>query len=109
MEEYTLNIEYRERNSKEILNKEIYVDLKKYRESYEEDALHLQKQYTEKQVENEIQPLKKEFLTDLINKNLNNNAKLYNPDIDSLIDELDDYISDMDSEVNDYVSEDDEY
>lgn len=105
VEEYELEIEYREKKSEELKNKVIYVDLEKYRESYADEVFHLQQQYDKSLIENYIQPLKKEFLVTLISKNLNDTEKLYSPSIDSIIDDIDTYITDIDMDI----SEDDEY
>ncbi|WP_102400950.1 hypothetical protein [Haloimpatiens massiliensis] len=104
MKEFELTIEYLKKGSDEIYEKEIYVDLDDYIESYSEDSFHLQQQYSIKKVEKEIKPTKKNFLLNLINTQLSNNEELHS-NIDLLISEINECINELGEEFESYSND----
>lgn len=108
MGEYDLLIEYTEKGSDEVKEKVIYVDLEEYRDSFSEDYFHLQQQYSKSEIENYIKPLKKDFLSDLIDNSLSDNQKLYS-NINFIIEEVDDALSELDAETAIEDDDDDDF
>ncbi len=102
--ESEITIEFNEKDSTEIKEKKLVVDLDDYMDSYSEDLLHLQ-DYSKKVIEDQIYPLKKDWCKQLLKTNLPQDSKRLTK-IKDLIEELDDAVEEYQNEISEDLEED---